>query len=187
MKFRKIKSRRITQSFNSINFSVIPFALKCSLIERQNISIIRNYFSNKKYDIGIISEPRQYPFIEQCCDKIFYDCMDNFPEFYKGTKRKIKLEEEKNIIPLLDGIICSSFHLKKIITERNRLHPLNIKVVKNGISNLYLSQQIEPSTIKLSKPSFVYIGTIDNWFDFESIEKILRNLCEIRICLPNHL
>lgn len=187
MKFRKIKAQRITQSYNTINFSVIPFALKSSIIERQNIAIIRNYFSNKKYDIGIISEPRQYPFIEHCCDKIFYDCMDNFPEFYKGKKREIKLEEERYVIPLLDGIICSSFNLKKILTERNPLPILNIKVVKNGISNVYLTQQIQPSSVKLFKPSFVYIGTIDGWFDFDCIERILKEYPEANIYLVGPL
>ena len=141
--------------------------------------------SLKDYDIIWIGYPmfeRMIP--KEYVGKIVYDCMDNFEAIYPDqSKRGIaKISDaEKRLLGKSDIVFASS---QKLIEKLNNCISKKIYLVRNG----YIKEKIsEPRSMK-KKDKYVlgYIGTVSEWFDFDTISNsllILSNI-EYRIIGP---
>lgn len=138
-----------------------------------------------EYDIVWITSPLILDFVPlfQLDNKIvIYDCMDDFLGFYRDTQTIARMEKlESKLVQRSNFIFVSSDYLK--ITINNR-YPHSIKkksmVINNGISDSLINMipdkgstlhSLIPSTTGMT--NLVYIGTIGEWIDFDSILKVL--------------
>lgn len=132
--------------------------------------------------------------------KLIYDCMDDeleFPQVCKNNyARKVLTNYEKRLIDRADVIICSAEHLKQQIINRTETCK-HIYVINNATVYPTQEQQLtyrEHFRLDKNKHTMLYIGTIAQWFDFESVMAILDydqdSVCyligPLEIELPKH-
>lgn len=184
--FGKQKKSRINKVNDNLVIKdkyVIPFASKFKLINKLNKLLFIDKEIENTYDFIVITHPNQYYFIEKKYKKnkilLIYECMDNIPYFYSGSQRKAIVEQERKISSVADKIIVSSNYLKnKFINEYNTLNS-KITVIKNGVDPEFSS--LVPDKIDLQYPNLVYIGTISNWIDFNTLDYFAKTNPEYTI------
>ncbi len=118
---------------------------------------------------------------------IIYDCMDDMPAFYENNiqhKNKI-IAHEKGMCQVANKIVVSSAILKSRLYERYRTPKEKITIINNGIRKLDF---INISTIGLEHlfsdkqyKYIVYIGTISEWFDIDSIINLLDKHSNLKL------
>lgn len=187
-------------TFFLLPFERIPIIGKCKLFERLNWLFMRMQLpSFKNYDIVWITHPTLYPQIKCALGKnnrLVYDCMDDmvaFPEV-KNDPKKVNsiLKAERELIEKSSAVFCSSEYLKNIILNRAFVER-EVSVINNAIelpSNNNVSLEDMPKEVrdkydKLSSLTdiFMYIGTISEWFDFEKIERLTREIPTLNVVL----
>jgi len=145
--------------------------------------VLRDRLSNLRrttmwnYDVIIITQPNQLDFfiinlfrIKKT--KIIYECMDNYEEWEMDKKRY--LEKEAELIDFSSHIIVSSQSLKNRLIKLYNIDENKISIVRNAYDKtLFESYRKDEGTI-LEHPNITYIGTIDDWFDFNSICEYAR-------------
>lgn len=152
---------------------VLPLALKIAPVERVNSYLVRKMIDWDSYDVIIVTEPR----LRACLPvdlrvPIIYDCMDYAPGFYSGRAREYIREEEQRLVGVVDRIIVSSFTLYRTLVKNYGVDKLRISVVKNAAADDFIEKMDSESVEKLlagRKPQMLYVGTIDFWFDWESV------------------
>lgn len=129
----------------------------------------------------IITHPRHIEYIPKdllikC--KIIYDCMDDYGKFKCGGDELIKKLELKTIMNV-DKVIVSSSYLKSQILNKysELINEKRIEVIENGVdinnfdlSKLKYLKDVNSIDIYEDKINMVYIGTVAEWFDVETIE-----------------
>lgn len=143
--------------------------------------------SFKKYDFIWVTSPLLYSAIRFFCKKdsqIIYDCMDDVLEFPAPKRNKVLynklLKNEIRLLEMSKYVISSAEYLKHRILKRATVDR-EVVVVNNAIAlpDEHLIDDSKMVQIKreLEKFSFVlmYIGTISEWFDFETILYSLEN------------
>ncbi|MBR1817817.1 MAG: glycosyltransferase [Bacilli bacterium] len=103
--------------------------------------------------------------------QVFYECMDNNIYFYNNKEEyemyeKVLIEESKKIIVSATG-------LKKMFQEKYQCPAEKITLVRNGYDEKTFKDKEEYS-VTLQHPCATYVGTIDDWFDFDSIQKYAK-------------
>lgn len=145
----------------------IPFFSTINYVIRNIYSIRINI---KKYEYIWISHPNLFSLIpDKYNGKIIYDCMDQYEDMEpEATKFKVRIEEDK-LIMRADLIFCSSNYLYNKLAKK-RGGNSNIFLIRNGYleSENYFS--VNDAHLK-SNYTFAYIGTIAEWFDFDSIKR----------------
>ena len=63
--------------------------------------------------------------------------------------------------------------LKKLLISKHHCNSKKIVLIRNGYEKKVF-ESYEKTPLELKHPNAVYIGTIDEWFDFESIIKYAR-------------
>ena len=105
----------------------------------------------------------------------YYDCMDNRPalaEVCGDNPKRVKLIEEK-IEKEADIIFLSAETLKTLSKHRKKAVVINNAV---DLSCFYGRPKEMPNDMpKNGKPIIGYIGAIDSWFDFETLEMSVKN------------
>ncbi|WII37167.1 hypothetical protein [Paenibacillus thiaminolyticus] len=141
--------------------------------------------SLKHYDYVWITSPLILEFvpIDKIEDKmVFYDCMDDFLGFYKETKEIERLQTlEIALVQRADIVFSSSTYLKnKIVSSYQSYLKSKPIVINNGISSDLFHQKpattINKQVSKKDKLELLYIGTIDEWIDFQLIINILNHI-----------
>lgn len=100
---------------------------------------------------------------------IIYDCMDEIPQFYSGHAKSVIEKLEQDLCDTAIALTTSSQYLKEHLKQRYAIKEEKITLVRNAY---------EPNSLKnlpkitLKKPAAVYVGTIDHWFDFESVRQL---------------
>lgn len=193
---------------NVKSFFQFPFK-KFRLLSR--FSFINKFFlrlslSQKKietYDYVWITSLSLYSMISHLLTnntKLIWDCMDDELEFKPVRENKLLfsnyIKTEKKLMQRADIVFCSSEYLSKKIQQRSSILR-DIFVINNAIElpnvtqhKYALSSKERFSKIKLIKnlPNvFMYIGAISEWFDFDSILKLLDANTKVNIVLigPN--
>lgn len=155
---------------------VIPFASKLKWIEQINISYVKAILSNTHYDKIILTHPMQYKYLSQKQKnnaEIIYDCMDNIPYFYHGSKQAKLIKEEKQLCHMVQKIIVSSNYLKeKLMTEYN-VDSNKVSVILNAVDKREFTLKVNP--VELKKPNLVYIGSINEWVDIETLKAFAKD------------
>jgi hypothetical protein len=188
-KISKQKKNIKINGYRLISFDIIPFLKQFKLNWINNI-IFHIYINQfKKYHYVWITSPILYQYLPNLepKTKLVYDCMDDFLEFpiVKSNpciaNNYFKLE--RKLILNADIVFCSSSHLKAVLQSRYNTRR-DIYIVNNAI-NIYedrkcVSAQNKAVTeiIKCFQNPFIYIGTISEWFDFDSVITLLNdNVC----------
>lgn len=176
------------KSFRIIPFRSIPIIKKLKL-EWINRFLLKFQIPNPdNYDIIWVTSATLFDLLPNYIKKqpnIVYDCMDDLLEFplVQGSESKRALLMRKENRLLIDSklVISSADYLKNKIVSRSGIPENKVCVINNAIE----LPKIEKHTnlpnevcgaidiIKNIKLSMIYIGTIDEWFDFDSINYVL--------------
>lgn len=163
---------------------VLPFSSKNKLIKKINKMYVKTFF-RKTYDYIILTHPSQYYYLPDHFKKntkIIYDCMDNIPEFYTGKYKDFLVKEEKKLCETSWKITTSSDFLKEKIVEKYGINNKKVTTIRNA-TNLRGTQISKIEQLPLKHPNLMYIGTIDEWLDFESLKHIATVNKDITIYL----
>ncbi|MGF1714584.1 hypothetical protein L4D08_06720 [Photobacterium chitinilyticum] len=101
--------------------------------------------------------------------RLIFDYMDDFSDFYTGVSKSSMKYQLDNILNNADMVIASSDTLFNKV-DRNKLN--TIKVLNGYKSDTLPDAETQQVTDDFR---FVYIGSIANWFCWESI----RTICEL--------
>jgi teichuronic acid biosynthesis glycosyltransferase TuaH len=164
----------------------LPFGGKYNWISFLNIWI-RKFFiymilKKDSYDLIWISSIEIYqslPFNHK--SKIIYDCMDDVLGFVSNNKDIKKYEYlEKKLIYTSEHIFCSSSSLLNKIIERGA-NKCKCTLILNAFDkNAFKAENIsDVSFIQTNFFTIGYVGTISDWFDFDSILYVLERLKNI--------
>lgn len=188
------------KSYFLLPFERIPFIGMSRFFEKLNWWFMRLQLPRfKDYDIIWISHPTIYPKIKCALRKnnhIVYDCMDDmiaFPEVKNDPKRVAEiLKTEKEILLKNSIVFCSSDYLAKTILRRAGVER-KVCIVNNAIElpqrNLdvinNMPEELKQKYEELSQLTdvFMYIGTVSEWFDFEKIEQLLKEIPSVNVVL----
>ena len=169
---------------------VLPFE-RFIIIDRLNQFLVKKQISKliTSYEIVWISHPKWYEFIKEVLPKksiVIYDCMDDALEFPKiksnESLRSRTHISEKEMIARCNIVLASSDNLKFKLQDRygykhdiyvinNAIELSDMQPVKDEALPLVYKHAIDSSILK----KIVYIGTIDEWIDFELIMNSLRD------------
>ncbi len=107
----------------------------------------------------------------------YYDCSDEYGEFpgLKADKGMLR-EAEKELLRAVDLVFCSSVGLMKAKALDNR----NTFLLPNGVDHALLqdghSVMETPREMRdIIKPIIGYVGTIGEWFDFDTVVALAQN------------
>lgn len=149
-----------------------------------NLRRLQLFFTSISHSVIWFTSPLQFSLFRKIINKrkiVIYDCMDNIPAFYEeGELRNSIVLMEAELCKRANLIIASSGNLKKHL-EANYHPTTKVNIVNNGLKDDIFSSTELPEDIKKlfenrSTKKVVYIGTISNWFDFETVESALENL-----------
>lgn len=193
-KIPKLKRKMKINGYRLISFEILPFLkqFELSWINKILFHIYVNQF--KKYDYVWITSPLIYQYLShlESKTKLVYDCMDDFLEFPVVKSNPFIANNffklERKLVLNADIVFCSSSHLKSVLQNRYDTRR-DIHIVNNAI-NIYedkkcVSVQNKAVTekIKCFQNPFIYIGTISEWFDFDSVVALLNDNKSIDVLL----
>lgn len=120
---------------------------------------------------------------------VIYDCMDDMLAFPSKIDLEATKRRESDLIGRADVVFCSASHLAEKL--RSRYHTdREIVLLNNALSineNEYVStkdsEKIAPTFFKSPNFKLSYIGTIADWFDFNLIEKVIREMPSLEVHL----
>lgn len=184
-------------SFRIIPFAAIPLIRNLKLNWINKLLINFQIPSFKRYDIIWVTSASLYNLIRHKVNKnqcLVYDCMDDileFPVTKNSPKRKLLcMKNENRLLHDASLVFCSADYLKNKIIERSGIPSQKVVTVNNAIeipvnipletNDIHTNEIIQ--MLKINK-SLVYIGTIDEWFDLDSIMYVLDNEKDLHLVL----
>lgn len=197
------------KNFNLSSFFILPFE-KIPIVGRWKFFDYVNFFlfllqirKIKKYDIIWVTSILMYhyisPFIHHK-QKLIYDCMDDemeFPSVKSHSSLKNKLTHiERALLKRADLVFCSAFYLKQKVIKRTGVDGSKITILNNAIQlpqtgEMHLPNHLQTKLdmVKKMPYSFMYVGTIAAWFDFELIKIMLDHFPKAHVVLigPNEV
>lgn len=153
----------------NVNDAIFTYNVKKE-IEKNNVSII--YVTSPKFYKNI---PKNFK------GKIIYDCMDDHLLLGNPDKKDI-LSNEKKLLDISDKVIVTSIHLKNTLIKRYGVNNKNkFTLIRNGFKGpiLKISQMNCVKSKNSTKIRIGYFGTVSEWFDFNLLEKSLRDFSNI--------
>lgn len=186
------------KSFRLIPFQNMPIVKRMKL-DWVNKLLIKLQIPNLgKYDIIWITSASLYDLLSNKIKNkpnIVYDCMDDILEFptvqRSEIKRNLLMQKENKLLVNSDIVFCSSDYLKGKIVSRSGISNEKVFVVNNAVElpkvkiQASLPSEISSSIAKIKdiRLCMVYIGTIDKWFDFDSINYVLEKVDGLELVL----
>lgn len=163
---------------------MLPFARKYWLIKFLN----RIWFFLKlrvvNYDIIIYTHPNQLMYLipsEKRKYSVIYECMDNYSAWIKNEKELTKfIIHERGLINSADSVVVSSNELK--IKIQQKYHPYAIEIINNACDHENLLS-VNSTGVQLKHPNLMYIGTLSDWLDINTLEKFASENQEYTIYL----
>ena len=118
--------------------------------------------------------------------QLIYDCMDDysaFPYIVRYPKyRSFEEREERALIADADYVFCSAKALRDKLVLRYGIDR-NYYIINNAIADNIFEYKKQLDDIALPANALVYIGTISEWFDFESTIKALNEFPMLHVVL----
>lgn len=190
------------KGFNNIPFEKIP------VLKYFNCNWINSFIaffqlpSVKQYDFVWLTSPILYPVIKPLLrkrQKLIYDCMDDMIEFPDAKVNRILrnaiLNNEKELLKNADYTFVSSEYLKEKILSRSGLDLDKIYIINNAVelpsteNSIAFPAEIREKIdyVKSLSHTFMYVGMVSEWFDFDLILKTLNRYQNINFVLvgPN--
>lgn len=157
------------KNFKIKPFKIFPANSKFRIRLNSTWNLIRTSMWN--YDKIIITHPNQIDFFFMKVQKLkgtkfYYECMDNYEEWEENCDGF--REKQQRVISASKHVIVSSMKLKQKLCELYHIDESLCTVIRNGYDKKLFNNYKKYNT-KLKKPNVTYIGTIDDWFDFENI------------------
>lgn len=120
---------------------------------------------------------------------VIYDCMDDMLAFPSKKGLKVIERREAELIKRADIVFCSASHLAEKLRRRHHTDR-EFVLLNNALSindNEYVSKEeawiIAPDYFNSENFKLCYIGTIADWFDFDLIEKAIREIYSLEVHL----
>ena len=164
--YNKIENKK---GFRIKSFNIFPANNRLRIFLNSTLSFWKTSFWN--YDKIIITHPNQIDFFFMKVQKLkgvefYYESMDNYQGWEEDEAGFI--EKQRRVISNSKHIIVSANKLKEKLVDLYELDKNIVTVVRNGYDKSTFENYANVKT-KLIQPSITYIGTIDDWFDFDSI------------------
>jgi len=142
-------------------------------------------------DIVWLGSPLYYDLVKNSIDTkhLVYDKMDDYIAITNNILLKIVVRKnERQVLRQSDLVLTSATQMYQEMID---LYRLNVMLINNGVDlkfayNADIHKAIYDEIIELKKGHriiFGYIGTIDRWFDFEAIMKILQYDSDFHVIL----
>lgn len=190
--WRNINSVCNSDTLNVRGFTNLPFE-RISFLPLKLMNVINKLLFSchnipfESYDVIWITDPCLYDLFSNKVKSKFivYDCMDDLLEFpyIKKYPKLLNLanEAELRLLKQADEVICSAQTLAHKLQFRYKIDR-NFRILNNAITENIFTYPVD-DTYKLPKNSFVYIGTISEWLDFESILTALNEIDDIHVVM----
>lgn len=192
------KSRRIyvNQNLEVIRFDgtyKLPNSLKpmdlFGINDLYEKRIILKYIMDN--DIVWLGSPMYYELVKNSMGTkpLVYDKMDDYISITNNRLLKLVVRKnERQVLRRSDIVLTSSTQMYQEMIDLNLL---NVILINNGVdlnfaNNNDIHRAIHDKITELKKGNrviFGYIGTIDRWFDFEAIMKILQYDSDFHVIL----
>lgn len=168
-KVEKIKDFRIKK------FGIFPADNRLRIFLNSTLSFWKTSFWN--YDKIIITHPNQIDFFFMKIQKLkgtefYYEAMDNY-EGWEQNKQGY-LNKQLRLIRSSKHMIVSAQKLKDKFMDMYGLDSNFITIIRNGYDRKTFEKYDDVET-NLKHPSVTYIGTIDDWFDFDCVKNYASN------------
>lgn len=150
-------------------FKILPANTRKNILINSIRSILRTSFWN--YDKIIITQPNQMDFFFMKVNKLkkvefYYEAMDNY-EAWEYDKNAY-LNKQRKLIENSRHLIISAEKLKEKFVNMYNLNDDFCTVIRNGYDKSTFKKYEKVDT-KFNHPCVTYIGTIDDWFDFDNV------------------
>lgn len=169
-------SNFVNNKVSNSNLKIKPFIVDYNSPIKNSFILFRSLFYN--YDKIIFTQPHQidYFFVKVLKingTDIYYECMDN----YIGWEKDINsFESEENyLINNSKYVFVSSQSLLEKLSKKYKIKRDKMVLVRNGYSSSVFDNYTKVVTNLSDKINVTYIGTIDEWFDFDSIINYANN------------
>lgn len=126
---------------------------------------------------------------------LIYDCMDDdleFPHIKKDSAlTQFYLSLEQRLVNRANFIFFSACYLSEKVKKRSPFNEKKLTILNNAIE-FPETREIEniPSEIRLkleqidsTHPNMLYIGTISEWFDFNLVQEVLKQIPNLNLIL----
>lgn len=177
------------KGFRMIPYERIPIISNFNMSYLNKFSLAVKNIDFDSYDYIWVTDPLMYDCIPKTCKvDIIYDCMDDsleFPYIKKYPRLAASISKlEKELLNKAKHVFCSAETLSNTLQNRY-LCKRKIQIVNNAIASSVLQGRDEISTNLLDdfKKPVVYIGTISEWFDFDTILRALEEFNDLEIVI----
>lgn len=186
------------RSFRILPLGAIPIIRRLNLDWINRLLLKLQIPNPQKYDVIWITSASLFDLLPSSIKnqpKIVYDCMDDLLEFpavnCSETKRALLMKKENKLLTQSKLVISSADYLKDKVIARSGISSNKVYVVNNAVElpnsdiNSTLPNEVCEAIIRIKaiKLSMVYIGTIDDWFDFDSILSVLNRIDDLELVL----
>lgn len=162
---------------NNSHYIYLPFPEKLWLSNKILDLTQRKAMGNvDEFDYVWITTPEQYDFITNYKGIVIYDCMDNYSAMRNNAESRKKVcVNHLRLLERADICFASSEKLFQDICEKRK--DKKTELIRNG----YLSNRVYKPRKIMHKQccKLGYIGTISSWFDFEALEKSIKEIANI--------
>lgn len=113
---------------------------------------------------------------------VCYDCMDDFPLFFQGRRRRAFQALTSELLRISDLVITSSEELYARCGKVNA----NVHLVRNGVAvDRYSGDGVAPPSDlqNIRSPILGYIGHIGHWIDLELMEALAARYPEASLVI----
>ena len=158
-----------------LELPLVPFATRFRLAEHLNRKWIGWRLRDVRADAAIFTYPISWRWLPDHLRRLpcVFDCMDLLPEFGPPRVRKAMADAERSLAVAANAIVASSEPIARHLREDYGCEETPVEIVPNAARIPELSGA--KPVPGLARPSLVYVGTIDAWFDWDSILSAARN------------
>ncbi|TKF19157.1 glycosyltransferase family 1 protein [Vibrio kanaloae] len=177
---------------------VVPLEPLGQLYDRVNrnsingvLRVIQEYDANEKDTILVIGKPSRFALkvmSEIKFQKIIFDVMDDFPQFFKGISRRSMERTHRQVIESSDVCFFSSQNLKKKYGGLAKKAQLVLNACDEEFKNDCKFLLKKRTSIVSEHRTFCYVGSIADWFDWESVMLLAKNNPKDKVVIvgPNY-
>lgn len=150
--------------------SVLPGSLRCPLIGFLNSRFLRRTIAWDAFDAIVLSDPRLADAVPpETAAPVIYDCMDYHAAFHTGAIRRHVTRKERELCRRADHVIVSSNALHGRLCREYGLAEDRVSVIRNAIPAAFLERYIDAGKNPETEIPCLYVGTVDFWFDWETV------------------
>ena len=177
---RKGLQKRYDKQIKLFPLYVVPVVDRISSLKWINKKILTsemNYLIRKiNPDVIILTFPTQIIMIpSNYTGRIIYDCMDNHAAFIENDIKRKQIEEKEALLLKRSSIVfASSNYIAAMIKNKYQVSSTKIQLLRNAYDGKILNIK-KNSSVKSYYFKLAYVGTISDWFDWETIMHLIES------------